>query len=80
MHPTLPHTNVFIEGEKKNLPALKLNATVKNGHQTPKFSLQTGELKTLSTFPEKATPKKDTLRVLVIFSKATCLTKDFTRP
>lgn len=64
-----------LKGEKKT-PALKLNA---NGHQTPKPTMQTGELKTLSTFPEKATPKKDTSRVLVIFSKATCLTKDFTR-
>lgn len=48
--------------------ALKLNATVKNGHQTPKPTMQTGELKTLGTLPEKATPKKDTSGVLIIFS------------
>lgn len=55
-----------LKGEK--MPALELNAMVKNGHQTPKPTMQTGELKTSGTFPEKATPKKDTSGVLIIFS------------
>lgn len=55
-----------LKGEK--MLALKLTATVKNGHQTPKPTMQTGELKTLGTLPEKATPKKDTSGVLIIFS------------
>lgn len=75
----LCHIQMFSLKGGKKLPALKLNATVKNGHPTPKCTLQTGELKTSSTSPEKTTPKKDTSKVFTMFSTATCLTKDFTR-
>lgn len=79
MHPTLPHTNVRTEGEKK-VPTLKLNTTVKNGHQNPATDHENRVTEDTTHIPrEDHTKKKDTSGVLTRFSKATFLTKNFTR-
>lgn len=69
MHPTLPHTNVRTEGEKK-VPTLKLNTTVKNGHQNPATDHENNVTEATTHIPrEDHTKKKTLLEFLQDFQK-----------